>query len=94
MHNKLFVIAGSYFYIYSIKKRFFVFKLGNFRLYGRNVHYKLQERQGGVFGEHRLANLTFIPRKVMEQIVLETISKHIRDKKMTGNSQDGFTKGR
>lgn len=29
----------------------------------------------------------------MEQLTLETISKHTKDKKVTGNSKHGFTKG-
>jgi len=32
--------------------------------------------------------------KVMEQLVLITISRHIKDKKGTGNSHHGFTKGK
>jgi len=39
-------------------------------------------------------SLTSFPGKLMEQIILEIISKHINDKKVTGNSEYGFMKGR
>lgn len=31
-------------------------------------------------------------RKVTEQLILESISRHMKDKKVTGSSQQGFTK--
>lgn len=38
-------------------------------------------------------SLTSIPGKVMEQIILETISKHIKGKEVTGSNHYGFRKG-
>ncbi|KAK4826654.1 LOW QUALITY PROTEIN: hypothetical protein QYF61_010639 [Mycteria americana] len=44
-------------------------------------------------GNCRPLNLTLIRRKVMEQLILETISRHMNNKKIIRSSQHGFTKG-
>lgn len=44
-------------------------------------------------GNSRLVSLTVIPEQVMEQPILETISRHTNDKNMTRGSQHGFAKG-
>ncbi|GAB0177970.1 mitochondrial enolase superfamily member 1 [Grus japonensis] len=43
-------------------------------------------------GNYRPVSLTSAPRKVMEQIILETITKHMKDTKLVGGSQRRFTK--
>lgn len=45
-------------------------------------------------GNYRPFSLTLIPRTVMEQIILETFSKHIKNKKVMGSSLHGFMKGK
>jgi len=43
-------------------------------------------------GNYRTIGLTLIPRKVMEQLILEATSRHIKDEKIIRNSQHGSTK--
>lgn len=42
-------------------------------------------------GNYRPVDLTFITRKVMEELILETIFRHVKDKKVS-SSQRGFTR--
>ncbi|PKU44256.1 rna-directed dna polymerase from mobile element jockey- hypothetical protein [Limosa lapponica baueri] len=43
-------------------------------------------------GNYRLVILTSITGKVMDQLILETISRYMKDKKIVMSSQHGFTK--
>ena len=49
-------------------------------------HSDLQEGQGDL-GNYMLVSLTTIPGKMKEQIILETISKHIKNKKVIGERE-------
>lgn len=45
-------------------------------------------------GSYRLPNLTLMPRQVMEQVILENISRDMEDTKVVGRSPHGFPKAK
>ena len=45
-------------------------------------------------GNYRPVSLTSVPRKLMEQLILSTITQHVRDNQMIRPSQHGLMKGR
>jgi len=44
-------------------------------------------------GNNRLVSLNLIPGKAIGQFILETISRHKKDRKVIGSNQHRFTKG-
>ncbi|PKU38718.1 rna-directed dna polymerase from mobile element jockey- hypothetical protein [Limosa lapponica baueri] len=63
------------------------------RLEGDKYYSCLQEGQEDQ-GNYMLVSLTLIPGNVVEQLILETISRHMKDQKIIRNSQHHFSKGK
>lgn len=59
---------------------------GSLGLRKSKCHSNLQEGQGDL-GNYMLVRLTTIPGSMKEQSILETISKHIKNKKVTGERE-------
>ncbi|GAB0204188.1 mitochondrial enolase superfamily member 1 [Grus japonensis] len=45
-------------------------------------------------GNYKPVSLASIPGKMMEQLILRVINKHVEEKKVTGSGQHGFAKGK
>ena len=65
---------------------------GDWRIADGTLVFKKGEKDD--LGNCRPVSLTSVPGKVIEQLVLDAISKQLEEKKITGNSQHGFTKGK
>lgn len=59
-----------------------------------NVTSIFKKGQNGDPGNHSLVSLYSVPKKVMERVILEPISKYMKDKEVMGSSQNGFTVGK
>ena len=67
---------------------------GDWRIASVTPVFKKVKNKKADLGNYRLVSLTSIPRKVMEQRVLDILSKQLEQKKVIGCSQHGSTRGK
>lgn len=66
---------------------------GKFLMVGKcKCHTHLYAGQAGGLGELEADQHSSIPGKMNEELFLKAISRHLKNKDMTGNSQRGFAK--
>lgn len=66
-------------------------KVGGKRQASQSSSRKAREKVLKTFWQ---VSLISVPAKIMEQIPLEAISKHMKGKKMAGKKQDGFAQSK
>ena len=64
---------------------------GSWKLEESNHHYDLQEEGSR---NYRQVSFNSTCGKILQQLILETISRHMKDKKMIRNSQHAFMMGK
>ncbi|GAB0206453.1 hypothetical protein GRJ2_003110900 [Grus japonensis] len=84
--------AQSRRFLQSIDDNFLTQLVEEWRKVNVTVVFKKGKKEDP--GNYRPVSLTAIPGKMMEQLILGVINKHVEEEKVIGSGQHGFTKGK
>lgn len=61
---------------------------------GKHSPHLQKDKKKEDLGSYRTVRLISVPSQIMEQLILEAMLRHMENKKVIGDTQHGFIKGK